>query len=606
MFLGFAGGLPSELQAQEPIPATFAREIKILAAVSSSFKQNPEWKKDIVERVLFANQIFEKQFGIHFSVKNYTAWEPQDEIRPAGLLIEELRSTQLLGGGEIVIGFHKMTKAFGGEALEDIDTVGAAEYFKGFVVIRDPFQQLLPILHKVALTHEFAHLFGAVHIAGETELMNPVAVRQPSLRLDEDNSQIIHLTRRVDFRKGLDSFDPEVIDGLIANYERLIRKNPHSDFYYQLGHFYAKRGLLSRGVSIWEEAVKYQYDNPLIHWELGAYYYQTGRYDAAIRELGSAVAYFVLPSQKKQQAATFNFLGVAYHKKGNTEQAIFNWLKGLGADPENFELQSNLAVAYLESGDLERGISELLKLLAKDPHNAMVLSNLGLAYFNKKEYQKAVDYFQKMLAQSVLSGSTSEGQLMQGVPEAEIRLNLGAAYLGLGKFAEAMGELEKARSLEPQNAQVHRNLAQAYLEQKDYERAIKEIQEALRYKSDDPYLYAFMAQAYAQTGKRTDALQAAREGLKYAHGDLKGALHRNIAIFYAQDQKFSEAASELKLALSQNWNDPEAHAQLGVIYANTGAFEEARRSFQTALRINPKHAEAKRLLELLNQQTQKR
>ena len=67
------------------------------------------------------------------------------------------------------------------------------------------------------------------------------------------------------------------------------------------------------------------------------------------------------------------------------QEAIYDWLKGLSSDPDNLELQGNLAAAYLRNGDVDRAIDELLKLLAKHPDDETTLTNLGVAYLQKKE-----------------------------------------------------------------------------------------------------------------------------------------------------------------------------------------------------------------------------
>ncbi len=595
---------PAVSFSQEPV-----REIAIKAAVSPAFKTNPEWETDIRDRVLFANRLFEPVFGIHFTVRQTIEWTPEDETRPMDLLIEELRSFIALSPEEVVVGFHRMSRPLSKEVLSDMDTVGQAQFFRGFVMIRDPFTGLDSLHREVVFTHELGHLFGAVHVSDETAIMNAKLPFQPAQVFDTDNQDIIRSTRTLDFQKGLDSIPGESIDGLIRVYEKLIRLHPQSDFYLQLGHFYGKRGQSAKAISVWEEAVRYHYDNPYIHRELGVHYFESARYEQAIRSLGSAVAHFILPSQKKQRAHTFNLLGVAYYEKGNLEQAIFNWLQGLTADPDDPTLQANLAVTYLQKGDTDRGIAELLKLAAKNQKDPTTLSNLGAAYLNVRDYEKALDYLKRALENLALPlasmepGSAGESRapsaLMGEVSEAEVRLNLGVALLEQGKAADAVSELKRANELHPDNALVYRPLARAYLTQQEHERAIKEIENGLRYTKDDPYLYAMLGQAYAETGRRAEAMQALREGLRYAKDELAANFHKNMAVLYAQDRDFTRAMAEFKTALNQNWKDPEAHTQLGMVYATLGKIEDAKRSFENALRIEPQHEAAKQALDSL-------
>ncbi len=596
-WLFFSGLLifPAVLNAAPPA----LREIKVVAAVSPSFKQNPDWQKDIVERVGFANSIFERTFQLHFTVEKYQTWDLQDETREMHLLVEELKALSPPQPQRIVIGFHKMTKPFEKDRLEDIETVGTAMFFSGVIALRDPAGEFGAERGKFVLTHELAHLFGAVHISDSSAIMYFSLPEFPQEQIDPENTRIIQSTRAVDFKQGIDSLSGSALDGLIASYEKLIRQNPHSDFYRQLGLFYRKRGMEARAVSIWEEDVKYHYDDPLIHYELGIHYYKQGYYDRAVQELGSAIAHFVLPSQQKQKAATLNFLGVAYFEKDHLDQAIYAWMQGLVASPDNFELQSNLAAAYLKRGDIDRGESELLKLRAKHPDDPTVLSNLGSVAMERKKYEEAARYFSDALVKNVGSSNEKGGLLLTPLPEWELRMALGSAYLEMKNLSGAMTQLQRARLLKPDAADLRLPLARVYIEQKDYASALKELQAAVTAKKDNAYLYAMQGQVYAAMNRPQDAIAAAREGMRYASPELQAVLHRNIGATYAQDGNYPKAIEELKAALNLNWNDADAHYNLGASYARQGNLEEARRSFQNARRIRPNDALIRQALESL-------
>ncbi|MSR77229.1 MAG: tetratricopeptide repeat protein [Candidatus Omnitrophica bacterium] len=582
------------------------REIEVKVASSPTFQSAVEWEKDIRDRIIFVNQIFEPHFNVHFKVVQYINWEPQDETRETDLLMEELRSFIPLGKDQIVIGFHKMSQPFRDDKVADVDTVGSAQYFRGFVVIRDPFAALGSTREQVVLAHEITHLFGGIHITDPDAIMHSSVPAQPVLMLDEANEQIVTATQGVDFQKGMESLSGESVDKVVDIYEKKIRQNPHSDFYYQLGKFYQARKQEAKAISIWEEALQYRYENPHIHFELGNIYYQAGRYALAVRELGSAIAHFVLPSQKKMLADTLNYLGVAYYQQGNTDLAIFNWLKGLSADSDNRILQGNLALAYLERNDLDRGVTELEKLVAKDPEDMTTLSNLGVAYLKSKQYPKAVECLEKALRKKMnpvpatSSGNGDGSTMMNEISESAIRLNLGAAFINLNRYEDAERELEKSRELDPKVPELHPNLAQVYLRLGKHEAAIKEIREGLRYRKDDPYLYAFLAQAYAGLGKNDEAVQAAKEGIRYApRDDLAVTLHRNIGITYLNQKRYAEALDEFNSSLNLQWKDADTHAFIGLLYMQTGKMEQAMRSLKTALDIDAKHENAKKFLAMI-------
>lgn len=576
-------------------------------AYSPTFEFEPTWQTDIKKRFEFSNEVFEKTFGIHFSIVDYIKWEPEDETRETDLLMEELKSYVPLGPDEIVVGFHQMSRPFSKNVMVDSDTVGSAQFFNGYVILRDPFGKFNPNQKRAVLVHELGHLFGAVHVAEENAIMLASLAARPANMFDEENKEIINATKGVDFTKGLDSLSDDAVDTLIRVYERLIHKNPMSDFYYHLGKFYERRNQPAKAVATWESAVRYQYENPHIHHALGFHYFEAGRYRQAIRELGSAVAHFILPSQRQNRARTLNFLGAAYYETGNHEQAIFTWLKGLAVDPDNFEMQGNLASAFMVSGNMDRGVSELEKLVAKNPNDATTRSNLGVAYLRLGKSDEAIEHFERALQilRAQPSGSNDEdskgvaSKLMDEIPASVIQVNMGAAYLNLQNYEKAKDVLEQARQADPDNFEVHSNLAQAYLRMGQVDEAIDSIHAAMRFKKDDPNLYSFLGQAYSMQEKFDDALRAAKDGLKHARGKDAALFHKNIAFIYAQKGDFENSMASIKTALNQNWEDSQAHVHLGKLHMQKGDTQNALRSFQQARRMNPGDSEAKHYLDTL-------
>jgi len=611
LFLCFLVSLPlvqcEEEALEQAAEAVQVRQLRVKAVVSPTFKANSRWKNEIRDRIIFANQLFEPAFQIHFLIGEFVSWSPEDETRETDLMIEEIRSFTNLQDHEIVIGFHRMSKRYTDNRVLDADTVGTAQFFRGYIILRDPYMNLAPIQRKTILTHELVHLFGGVHVGEENAIMSAQVPFKPLETLDSHNRNIVMKTRNVDFRKGLDSLSSDTINELIVTYEQLIRKNPHSDFYYQLGHFYKKNGFPAKAVNIWEEAIRYQYANPYIRRELGIHFYYSGRYSRAIEEIGSAIAHFSLPSQRREKANVLNLLGIAYYQKANLDQAVFSWLQGLAADPNNLNLQGNLAAAFLEKGDNERAIAELEKLLAKGPDDPTAMSNLGIAYLRDKQYEKALEFFYRALdkrdPKTDLDAEASEEDqakaLMEDIPESDIRVNLGVAYLQLKRHQEAVEEFEKAKELNKGGYDLHRNLAQAYLGVADYDMAIEEIESAMKLKKDDPYLYGFLGQVYANTGKEEKAVQAARDGLLYADDDLASNFYKNIANIYYQTGRYEEAQRELKAALNKNWKDAAVHMNLGVIHSRLGDRKAAKRSFKNALQVDPAYEDARNALKSL-------
>ncbi len=232
----FLAILASGLCRLESAGAEEVRRIKIIAAASPNFRLNPRWRREIFERIAFANKIFEPQFGIRFSIKEYAFWNPRGEMfEPAGRVPEDFRAlAPHQAADEIVMGFDKLTKPLGVKRSLVRERIGAAAVMQGVVVIRDPFDYTPPLVSKNTVAHELAHVFGANHVADETTIMYPKVSKAVKVCFDEANARIIRAARNMDFRKGPLSLSGEALETI----GRVLRESPG---FIQDGNFITHR-----------------------------------------------------------------------------------------------------------------------------------------------------------------------------------------------------------------------------------------------------------------------------------------------------------------------------------------------------------------------------
>lgn len=160
--------------------------------------------------------------------------------------------------------------------------------------------------------------------------------------------------------------------------------------------------------------------------------------------------------------ASYNLLGVIYHKKGNYQAAAEALERALELKPDSGETHHNLAVVYQDMGEILRAEREYrqavalsytpslfllarllldqkrydeaiefgLKAAESNPKDPAIFNLLGVACNEKQDYKAAVNYFNRALSLN---------------PEDPIILiNLGIAYLNLGEKGRARELLEKA------------------------------------------------------------------------------------------------------------------------------------------------------------------
>ena len=97
---------------------------------------------------------------------------------------------------------------------------------------------------------------------------------------------------------------------------------------------------------------------------------------------------------------------------------------------------------------------------------------------------------------------------LDSAPEdAEANAGLGAAYLGLGRGAEAVPPLQRAVAVDPDHYWAHRLLGNSYLNLQRYTLAADELTQAYLLVPDDPALLAVIALAQGRGGQKELALR---------------------------------------------------------------------------------------------------
>ncbi len=171
----------------------------------------------------------------------------------------------------------------------------------------------------------------------------------------------------------------------------------------------------------------------------------------------------------------YSALGNAYLDQGNLQLAKFVFQKALrdadgdgrsdlpGAD-ESAELHSQLGWTWFQLDDPFAAEAELEKAIQLDPQLATALIYLSKLYLEQHNYAETVPLLERAVAQA----PTNHGLLM----------NLGLAYRGVGKLAEAKATYQRAQALQPGNPDPHFNLAVLIGDyEKDYPGAIDEYRQ---------------------------------------------------------------------------------------------------------------------------------
>ena len=128
---------------------------------------------------------------------------------------------------------------------------------------------------------------------------------------------------------------------------------------------------------------------------------------------------------------------------------------------------------------------------------------------------------------------------------------LGTLFASTKRYEQALTKLEKARAINPNNADTYNNLANVYKGLNKIELAKKNYNLALEINS-----------------KHINAID-------------------NIGIIYLQENKLNLAEESFKKAISINPNYVNAHYNLGLVYVKLGKLLKAKESYLKAIQIIP-------------------
>jgi Flp pilus assembly protein TadD len=163
-------------------------------------------------------------------------------------------------------------------------------------------------------------------------------------------------------------------------------------------------------------------------------------------------------------------------------------------------------------------------------------------------------------------------------------INLALQYLNgpAERWPQAVGLLEAAVALDPQNAEAHVNLGAARHRIGRFEEAAGAYRSALRLTPRDGQAWTNLAMSLEQVGRLAEALDAYREALRLAPASSE-ALTNMGRILLASNETL-QAAAALEQAVRLAPENGSAHYLLGTVQADLGALEKAIVEYTTALR----------------------
>jgi tetratricopeptide (TPR) repeat protein len=198
--------------------------------------------------------------------------------------------------------------------------------------------------------------------------------------------------------------------------------------------------------------------------------------------------------------------------------------------------------------------------------------------------------------------------LRQGKPDAAIRelnraatleprssavhLGLGQAYLAKGSaqfVAEAKGEFQQARDLDPDQVLASFYVAKIDLDLGRVGAAERELQRALERKPNEHYLLALLGEVRRQQGNTDAAIELTSKALENDPASIPAYFFRALAWWDRKDE--ARALKDLRRVLTSPGATVEAYQLAGAIHLHFNRLAQAETNFREASRMAPARIE---------------
>jgi serine/threonine protein kinase/tetratricopeptide (TPR) repeat protein len=149
----------------------------------------------------------------------------------------------------------------------------------------------------------------------------------------------------------------------------------------------------------------------------------------------------------------------------------------------------------------------------------------------------------------------------------------GSLLRDMGRFDEALSELEKARELNPFSLSINTSIGYLFYYARQYDKAITEGQKALQLDPDFHWAHDVIALAYLQKGEFKEALASFQKAIAFSESSVDYKCH--LAQAYAQAGMTEEAQSLLNTLLEEREKIQLPLHEISLLYKALGQEDRA-------------------------------
>jgi tetratricopeptide (TPR) repeat protein len=204
---------------------------------------------------------------------------------------------------------------------------------------------------------------------------------------------------------------------------------------------------------------------------------------------------------KRKSLAKQN-LGKSFLAQGDFTAGLNQLLKAEELDPENPEIQYNLALGYRFMNVHSKAITHFKKAIELRQNFSEAYNDLGNTYLILSKWDLAIIYFEKAL-ENTLYATPHFAQN-----------NLGQAYYKKGEYNKAVESYRKAIKYQPSFSMAFHNLGITYEAMNEWDKAVGAYKESIQYAPKDPRSHFYLGKLYLKRNKPSLAIEKFEESIR--------------------------------------------------------------------------------------------
>jgi tetratricopeptide (TPR) repeat protein len=336
------------------------------------------------------------------------------------------------------------------------------------------------------------------------------------------------------------------------------------------GALYGCLGDHEQELQDYDKALSLDPSLAFVHLDLGIYYFNIGNYDKALEEYNLSIA--IDPYRSDAWARK----GELFGRLRKYDDCIESNNKALKLNPEEWYAYLYKGLCNLSmhnNGPAEASITTFLEHV---PTNPCAWVKLGIVQARQSKYEEAINSYDRALELDPTS--------------CEALINRGDAYINLDEYEKAWDDYNQALELGDSTAYSGRGTADYWLGK--YDEAIADLESATQQIPDNPPAYTMLGLAYLKVGRYQEALAAAAAAAnsQIQPGYETQTNHEIQSRAYYGLGDYEKALTYINNAIEMNASFPgyyTGYYYRAIIYQATGKSEEAISDLEKFLSVVP-------------------